>query len=153
MSNLTKISWKRFTRKCTSYNWYNGPIRLQYMPTLWLDISSIQFGFFSTSYCTYMFFFQLSAIKEWHPCLIVVSFTMASRGLTLFAAVVVQAMTDVAYVDLVLNNLEGLKLKHQRPHYHTIWFLNLKPDERDVSLLLAYPLFTKKWFFTIRVVF
>ena len=69
---------------------------------------------------------------------------MASRGLTLFAALVGQAMTDVAYVDLVLNNLEGLKLKHQRPHYHTIWFLNLKPDERDVSLFLAYPLYTKK---------
>ena len=74
------------------------------------------YGLLSTSYCTFMFFFQQSTIKEWHPCLIVVSFTMASRGLTLFAAVVVQAMTDVAYVDLVLNNLEGLKLKHQIPH-------------------------------------
>ena len=31
-SNLTKISQNIFTRKCSSDDWSNGPIRLQYMP-------------------------------------------------------------------------------------------------------------------------
>ena len=42
-SNLTQISWNIFARKCSSYDWSNGPIRLQYMPTLWSDISSLQY--------------------------------------------------------------------------------------------------------------
>ena len=43
MSNLTKISSNLLARKCSSYDWSNGPIRLQYMPTLWSDFSSIQY--------------------------------------------------------------------------------------------------------------
>ena len=43
MSNLTKISWNLFEQKYTSYDWSNGPIRLQYMPTLWSEFSSIKY--------------------------------------------------------------------------------------------------------------
>ena len=32
MSNLTKTSYNIFARKCSSNDWSNGPIRLQYMP-------------------------------------------------------------------------------------------------------------------------
>ena len=32
MPNLTKISQKCFAQKCSSNDWSNGPIRLQYMP-------------------------------------------------------------------------------------------------------------------------
>ena len=32
-----------FARKCSSGDWSNGPIRLQYMPTLWSDFSSLQY--------------------------------------------------------------------------------------------------------------
>ena len=44
MSNLTKISQNLFAPKCTSYNWSNGPIGLQYMPTLWSRFSTLQQG-------------------------------------------------------------------------------------------------------------
>ena len=39
-------------------------------------------------------------------------------------------------------------MKHQIPHCHTIWLLNLKSDERAVSLLSAY-----LFFFNLKVIF
>ena len=43
MSNLTKISLNLFARKLTSYDWSNGPIRLQYIPTLWSEFSYLHY--------------------------------------------------------------------------------------------------------------
>ena len=52
MSNFNKISWNLFARKCTSYDWSNGPIRLQYMPTLWSRFSSIQYSIYPFHICS-----------------------------------------------------------------------------------------------------
>ena len=39
---------------------------------------------------------------------------------------------DAAFVNLELNIILDLKLKHLSPNYHTIWVLNLISDERAV---------------------
>ena len=52
-------------------------------------------------------------------------------------------MMDFACVDLVLNNVLGLKLKHQSPYCHKICLLNLKSDEICFPLLSAYQFLPK----------